>query len=73
MSAKKTIDMFTPQQGYYWAILGEEEYEKNHFEKAIEHFTKAIEITDGTESVFFRNRGEAYKQQKNLEKVCSIN
>lgn len=41
--------------------MGDEAYEKGDFFMAITHYTKAIEITEGTESTFFRCRGLAFK------------
>jgi STIP1 family protein 1 len=47
--------------------VGDEAYDKKDFIKAIEHYSKAIQLSEGSESTFFRNRGEAYKQIKELD------
>ena len=48
-------------QGQYWCIEGDEAYERKDYQKSIEYYSKAIELSEGTESAFFRSRGVAYK------------
>ena len=43
--------------------------EKKQYQKAIEFYNKAIEMTDGSESYIFKNRGEAYKMNRQLDLV----
>jgi STIP1 family protein 1 len=41
--------------------------DRKDFQKAIEFYSKAIELSEGTESIYFRDRGEAYKKQGSLD------
>ncbi|CAD8121653.1 unnamed protein product [Paramecium sonneborni] len=66
-SVKKSLKNYSETQGQYWAILGDEAYEKGDYFRAITHYTKAIEISEGTEGSFFRSRGLALKQAGSLE------
>ncbi|KAM3136167.1 hypothetical protein pb186bvf_011789 [Paramecium bursaria] len=66
-SVKKSLEQFTPQQGQYWNILGDREMERKQYQKAIDFYNKAIEMTDGSESYIFKNRGEAYKMNRQLD------
>ncbi|CAD8105657.1 unnamed protein product [Paramecium primaurelia] len=66
-SVRKPLKDYTENQGQYWAILGDEAYEKGDFFQAIIHYTKAIEISEGTESSFFRSRGLSFKMTGNLD------
>ena len=60
-SVKKSKDNYTSEQGQFWDIEGDEAVEKKEYQRAIECYSKAIEISEGTESSYFRDRGEAYK------------
>ncbi|CAD8195736.1 unnamed protein product [Paramecium pentaurelia] len=68
-SVKKSLADYSETQGQYWCILGDMSFEKGDYTKAIQFYDRAIELTDSTESSFFRSRGLAYKKIGNLEQA----
>ena len=51
------------QEALKFKALGNAEFKLKNFEKAIEHYTKAIELDD-TNHVFFSNRSGCYTSLK---------
>ena len=54
---QKKKEHFNPNQGGYWECEGDDAYEKKDYLKAIDYYTKAIELSEGTDGSFYRSRG----------------
>jgi len=57
-----------PNSGHYYKRIGNDFYKKGQYQKAIENYTKAIQIDD-TETIFFSNRARAYKLLGDFKKA----
>lgn len=57
-----------PNSGHYYKRIGNDFYKQGQYQRAIENYTKAIQLND-TETIFYSNRARAYKHLGEFQKA----